>query len=143
MFSSNRSANRISVARSDNNRAPHVPQKQSEQQKYQKRQPYWGAEDLSGGQPIGIRLPRLLNTGIQSSIAAATNRLLLPPPALPPPPPTRSATTSLSLIPLFYQRIAEQDTPPDQRLTSEFLEIRLEAVSRPCWVQASLSIFTK
>lgn len=143
MFSPNQSANRISVARSDKNRAPYVPQKQLEQQKSQK-QPYCGPENSSGEESIGIRLPRLLNTGTQSSTTTATNRLPLPPPPLPPPQPRRSATTSISLIPLSYhQRIAEQDTPSDQQLTSEFLEIRLDAVSKPCWVQASLSIFTK
>lgn len=143
MFSPNRSGNRISVSRSDKtNRVPYASQKQLEQQKHQK-QPYWSPDNLSGEESIGTRLPLLLNkstnTGIQTSTRITTNRL--PPP--PPPPPPRSASTSLSLFPIPYQRIIQRDAPSDRRLPSELLQIRLEAVSKPYWAQASLAIFTE
>ncbi|EFO17168.2 hypothetical protein LOAG_11333 [Loa loa] len=142
MFSPNQSGNRISITRSDKtNRVPYVPHKQLEQRKHQK-QPYWGPDNTSGEESISIRLPLLLNkstnTSIQSSsTGTATSRLP------PPPPPPRSAATSLSLFPASYQRITQQDVSSDRRLSSELLQIRLEAVSKPYWAQASLSIFTE
>ncbi|VDN81547.1 unnamed protein product [Brugia pahangi] len=144
MFSPNRSGNRISVPRSDKtNRLPYVPQKQLEQQKHQK-QPYWGSNNPSGEESIGIRLPLLLNkaanTSIQSSSTSTITNRLLPP---PPPPPRHSVTTSLSLFPVPYQQLTQQDVPSDRQLPSEFLQIRLETVSKPYWAQASLSFFTE
>lgn len=136
MFSPNRSGNRISVTQSDKtNRVAYVPQKQLEQQKHQK-QPFWGSNNPSGEESIDIRLPLLLNKPTNTGIQSSSSRLP------PPPPPPRSATTSLSLFPVSYQRITHRNVPSDQRLPSELLQIRLETVSKPYWAQASLSVFT-
>lgn len=135
MLSPNRSENRTCKT----NRTPNVPQKQLEQQKRHK-QLHWDLDNPLGEESASIGLSLLLNkptnTGVHSSSAnKATSQL--------PLPSQRSATTSLSSFPITYQRITQQEAPSDRRARPDLLRIKVEALSKPYWKQASLSVFAQ